>query len=202
MGDWRINQTLGEALIFMSDTYGDNGFDKSARSLLDTLRIFEREAELLLEGFGFDPSAVSAVVASSGGAVADIARVLLATVTTVGGKAGAAGGRAQEDFDGVLAEISALRRTEQSLAARLEMLEAGQAKLDESLDVLESVVERGQHTTDSLGERIGALEAKLANRRNRKVSKNADPTDRRESQARASDPVRRSETAAESSLLG
>jgi exonuclease VII small subunit len=168
----------------MSDPKGETGFDKSARSLFDTLRTFEKEAEQILGALGVDAEAVSSILGGAGAAVRD---TLSALAMTFGGDG--RGRRVRDELEGVFQELAELRRAGESLASRVELLEAGQGRLETSLDGLEACVDRGRELTGRLDERIVALEARLAARRR----KPAVPASRSESTTRPREDGRRVE---------
>ncbi len=174
------------------DSQDDGGFEKSARSLFETLRAFEREARHLLETAGFDPAFIAAAIA--GGGEMAIGR-LGSLFGAFGTKGEQRGGNLRRQMDEVLTELARLRRVDQSLAARMERLESAGAGLDASLVALELAVRRGRSTTRRLDERIADLENRFGGE-NRPLT-GAPPVKRPKSQKPGPRRVRTMETSAE-----
>jgi hypothetical protein len=131
-------------------------FDKNLRSLLDAVAMFEREAGLLMDRFGFDTEAIGKVFDVVGSISSDAIRPLASAL----GIADAAAVEAlARDVRALLQSDARVRREQAAAAARLDELLAAVEALGTTTATLADLQSRTQDRLDALAERASSIDA-------------------------------------------
>ncbi|HEY2772952.1 MAG TPA: hypothetical protein VGK20_02745 [Candidatus Binatia bacterium] len=131
-------------------------FDKNLKSLLDAARMFEREASLLLDRFGFDTDTVGRLLDSVGTLSAEAVRPIAAAL----GIADAAAVEAlARDVRALLQSDARVRREQAAAAERLAELLAAVEALGSTTATLADLQSRAEERLVVIAERTGSMDA-------------------------------------------
>lgn len=134
-----------------SDT---SSFEKNLRSLMEAIAMFEREAGVLLERFGFETESITRVLDIFGSISADAVRPLAAVL----GIADAASVEAlARDVRALLHSDARVRREQAAAAARIEELASAIEALGSTTATLADLQVRTEERLEALGARDLAM---------------------------------------------
>lgn len=137
-------------------------FDKNLRSLLDALAMFEREAGVVMDRFGFEADSVGRVMELLGNLSSEAVRPLAAAI----GIADAASVEAlARDVRALLQSEARIRRQHSEDAGRVDELLAAVEALGATTARLADLQTRTQDRLDNLADRAEAIEATDAQRK-------------------------------------
>lgn len=140
----------------MSQSSEHSSFDKNLRSLLDAISMFEREASLVMDRFGFDSDAIGRVLDMLGSFSADAVRPLAGAL----GIADAAAVEAlARDVRALLQGDARVRREQVAAAARLDRLVTAIEALGATTAGLADLQARTQDRLDALAGRAASMDA-------------------------------------------
>lgn len=133
----------------------DSSFDKNLRSLLDAFAMFEREAGVVMDRFGFDTDAVGRILDTLGSFSVDAVRPLAKALGIADTAAVEALAR---DVRALLQSDARLRREQSAAADRFEELITAIEALGTTTAGLADLQARTQDRLDALAERATAID--------------------------------------------